>query len=102
MEHSDCGACCRETESRPPNRAFLALIVAFWLASVALGFLSAAAGWGLVLAASWAALATSVVLFARRATSGTCVECGSMVTPPVPAPAQPMAAAYPGVRARHA
>lgn len=104
MEHTECGACCTKTafRPRPPNKAFVALIVAFWGASLALGFASGAQGWGLVTVASWAALATSVVLFARRATSWTCAECGSAVLPPASPVVTPKAGAFRAMHARHA
>lgn len=101
-ETADCGACCAKTPVRPPNKAFWALIAAFWVASLALGFAGAqGAGWAIVLVASWAALATSVVLLARRATTWTCADCGSTVAPPVTA-AQPMTGSFRGMHARHA
>lgn len=102
MEHAECGACCTETASRPPNKAFMGLIVAFWVASLALGFVAAANGWGLVSVSAWAALATSVVLFARRATSWTCSECGSAVLPPARLHVMPKAGAFRAMHARHA
>jgi hypothetical protein len=80
---SDCSACCQPTEARAPNKAFLALIAAFWVASLALGFVAAQGhGWDLVVLFSWAAVASSVVFMARRATTWTCVVCGSSVSPP--------------------
>lgn len=83
IETTDCGSCCAITHARPPNRAFWALIIAFWMASVSLGFAGAQGpGWAIVVGASWVALATSVALFARRAATWTCVECGSTVVPP--------------------
>lgn len=84
-----CGACQAKTEGRPPNRAFWAFIVAFWAASVSLGFGASRTGWSFVLVSLWAAIACSVFLFARRASSWTCVECGSVVEPPLRLSAQP-------------
>jgi hypothetical protein len=81
--HCECGACRARTEAKPPNKAFWGLIVAFWLASLVLGFGASREGWSFVLVASWVALASSVVLLARRATSWTCAECGSAVAPPL-------------------
>jgi len=102
MEHIDCGACCAKTAARPPNRAFWGLIVGFWMSSVVLGFGAAQGrGWDVVLLASWAALATSVVLFARRATTWTCAECGSTVTPPAGA-TSPLLGSLRAMHARHA
>lgn len=101
-EHTACGACCTKTASRPPNKAFWGLIAAFWVASLVLGFGSGAAGWGIVTVAAWAALATSVVLLARRATSWTCAECGSAVSPPVSRLVMPKAGSFRGAHARHA
>jgi hypothetical protein len=84
MEHMNCTACCRETPARPPKSAFLALVAAFWGASVFLGFGAAQwDGWGLLAAALWITFAVSVVNAVRRATSWTCAECGSAVVPPV-------------------
>lgn len=84
MEHRcECSACNALTEARPPNKAFWSLIVAFWAASLLLGFGASRAGWSFVLVATWAALASSVVLLARRATSWTCAACGSAITPPI-------------------
>jgi hypothetical protein len=103
MEHIDCGACCTKTVARPPNKAFWGLIAAFWVASVALGFGAAQGhGWDVVLIAAWAAFATSVVLFARRATTWTCEECGSTVPPPVDEPVAPLTGSFRGMHARHA
>lgn len=79
----ECSACNSFTDARRPNRAFYGLIVAFWAASLLLGFGASRAGWSFVLVAAWAALASSVVLLARRATSWTCAECGSTLAPPV-------------------
>ena len=81
-QHCECGACNARTLARPPNKAFWWLIVAFWLVSLALGFGALRTGWSVVLIASWAAIASAVVLLARRATSWTCSECGSVVVPP--------------------
>lgn len=89
--YCECGACGATTEARPPNRAFWGLIGAFWLASLALGFGATQTGWSFVLVASWLALASSVVLLARRATSWTCVECGSVVRPPLEVPRRAIA-----------
>lgn len=96
METIECSACCAKTNARPPNRAFWGLIAAFWVASLAVGFGAAQGqGYGIVLVATWAAMATSVVLLARRVTTWTCAECGSTVTPPVQA-------AYRRMHPRHA
>jgi hypothetical protein len=103
MEHIDCGACCAKTAARPPNKAFWGLIAAFWVSSLALGFGAAQGrGWDVVLIASWVALATSVVLLARRATTWTCAECGSTVMPPAEAHAPPLTGSFRGMHARHA
>jgi hypothetical protein len=103
MEHIDCGACCTKTAARPPNKAFWGLIAAFWAASIVLGFAAAKGhGWDIVLVSSWAALATSVVLLARRATTWTCAECGSTVTPPAGHTAPPLAGSFRRMHARHA
>lgn len=102
MEHIDCSACCKKTPARPPNRTFWALIAAFWVSSLALGFGAAQGhGWGFVLVSAWAALATSVVLLARRTTSWTCADCGSAVTPPITT-AAPLTGSFRGMHARHA
>ena len=91
MEHIDCSACLKETEARPPNLAFMALIAAFWTASLLIGFGAAQGpGWVLILGSTWVVLAASVVLFARRATSWTCADCGSAVPPPLGALAKPL------------
>ncbi|CAN5898617.1 hypothetical protein BH11MYX4_BH11MYX4_69530 [soil metagenome] len=103
MDHScECSACNATTEARPPNRAFWALIAGFWLTSVALGFGAVRNGWSFVLFSSWVALATSVVLLARRATSWTCAACGSSVPPPVRAAVEPITGALREARPRHA
>lgn len=103
MEHADCGACRASTAARPPNKAFVGLIAAFWAASLALGVVGARGpDWAVIVVASWAALAASVVLLARRATTWTCAECGSTVSPPVTAAPQPLAGALRGMHARHA
>ena len=103
MNHScECGACDATTEARPPNRAFWLLIAAFWAASVALGFGTTRDGWSFVLLSSWVALATSVVLLARRATSWTCKICGSSVPPPLSAAPAPRSPALSRERLRHA
>lgn len=103
MEHIECTACCTKTEARPPNRSFIALIAAFWVASFALGFGGAQGhGWTLVLGATWIALATSVFLLARRATSWTCADCGSAVAPPISAMAPPLTGAFRASHMRHA
>ena len=102
-EHADCGACCAKTESRPPNRSFWGLIAAFWVASLGLGFAaSQVQGWGFVLFFAWAAMATSVVLLARRATSWTCADCGSAVAPPAHLAAPPLTGFFRGTHARRA
>jgi hypothetical protein len=102
-EYSDCGACRATTPARAPNRAFWGLIAAFWVASVAVGFGAVQGqGWGIVLVASWAALATSVVLLARRATTWTCEECGSSVAPPASVTTPPLTGSFRGMHARHA
>jgi hypothetical protein len=104
MEHHrcECGACQATTEGRPPNKAFWAFIVAFWVASVVLGFGASRTGWSFVLVSSWASLACSVILFARRASSWTCVECGSVVAPPLRVPAPPLNATFRAMPQRHA
>jgi hypothetical protein len=103
MEHQcECSACNARTEAKPPNKAFWALIVVFWFASLALGFGAARAGWSFVLIASWSALACAVVLLARRATSWTCAECGSAIAPPLTAHAQPAKGSYQAMHRRHA
>ena len=103
MEHIDCDACCAKTPARPPNKAFWGLIVAFWAASAALGFgAMQGRGWDVVLLASWAALATTVWLFARRASTWTCAECGSTVPPPATLTAPPLTGSFRGMHARHA
>jgi hypothetical protein len=103
MKHIDCDACCAKTAARPPNKSFWGLIAAFWVASLALGIgATQGVGWDIVLVASWAALATSVVLLARRATTWTCAECGSTVMPPAEAHAAPLAGSFRGMHARHA
>ncbi|GAC1551076.1 MAG: hypothetical protein NVS3B10_13810 [Polyangiales bacterium] len=103
MEQIDCGACCAKTPARPPNKAFWGWIAAFWMASVIFGFFAAKGdGWDVVLLASWAALATSVVLFARRATTWTCAECGSTVVPPAAVTAPPLTGSFRATHARHA
>jgi len=88
MDHESCDACGAKTSVRPPNGLYLALIISFWLLSLALGFATATPDWGFTAALSWGVLAISVVLFARRATSWTCADCGSAVPPP--ARARPM------------
>ena len=46
MEHRcECSACNALTGARPPNKAFWGLIVAFWGASLVLGFGASRAGW---------------------------------------------------------
>jgi hypothetical protein len=100
--HRECAACNATTEAKPPNKAFWGLIVAFWFASLALGVGASRNGWSFVLVASWAALASSVVLLARRATSWTCAECGSSVVPPVTASSQPQKGSFRGMPRRHA
>jgi len=103
MEHTDCDSCCAETEARPPNKAFWGLIAAFWLASLGLGFgAMQGPGWDVVLLSSWVAFAASVVLFARRATTWTCADCGSTVTPPARVTAPPLTGSFRGMHARHA
>jgi hypothetical protein len=103
MEHIDCGACCAKTAARPPNKAFWGLIAAFWAASVLLGFgAMQGRGWDVVLLFSWAALASAVFLFARRATTWTCALCGSTVTPPAAITAPPLTGSFRGMHARHA
>ena len=103
MEHIDCSACCKKTPARPPNKGFLGLIVAFWVGSVFLGFGAAQGnGWSFVLGSAWFALATSVVLLARRATSWTCADCGSAVMPPLVPTSAPPTAGIGGAHLRHA
>jgi hypothetical protein len=103
VETADCDACLKKTPSRPPNKAFWGAIVAFWVASIALGFGTASPyGWGLVAALAWSSLAVSVFLFARRAATWTCSECGSTVAPPVYARHLPKAGAYRAAQPRHA
>ncbi len=92
--HCDCDACNARTVARSPTKAFWMLIVAFWVASFATGFFSARADWTLVLFATWAAVGASVVLFARRATTWTCAECGSSVSPPAAGLAPPLTGSY--------
>jgi hypothetical protein len=103
MEHANCDACLARTPARAPASSFLALIGSFWILSLALGFATTAAGsWGFLAGLSWALLATSVVLLARRATTWTCAECGSSVAPPVTARTLPKAGAYRAMQPRHA
>jgi|GEM_PF-5591219 len=109
MEHTnhtetvDCEACATTTSMRPPNKSFIGMIVAFWVSSAVLGFATAVHGWGVLAALSWAFFASAVVLFARRATSWTCAECGSAVAPPVHARTYlPKAGAYRATRGQHA
>jgi len=94
MNYCDCDACAERTLARRPNKGFWALIVAFWAASFALGFGAVQSGWTFVLVATWAALATSVVVLARRATSWTCSACGSSVAPPTSALAPPLTGSF--------
>jgi hypothetical protein len=103
MEHIDCSACNAKTAARPPNPMFGWLIAGFWAASLVLGFFAAKSqGWSIVNFSAWVALATSVVLLARRTTSWTCVECGSSVPPPVAATPAPLNASYRALHGRHA
>ena len=85
MDHVTCSACCEDVVPRPPNRAFWGLIVTFWAFSLLFGVGAALTDWGLLMMLAWLFMASAVGVMAQRATSYTCPECGSAVTPPIDA-----------------
>jgi hypothetical protein len=85
MDHVTCSACNEDVVPKAPSRAFWGLIVTFWAFSLLFGLGAALTGWSLILMLAWLFMACSVGVMAQRATSFTCPECGSAVTPPASA-----------------
>ncbi|MCW5837768.1 MAG: hypothetical protein KIS78_35575 [Labilithrix sp.] len=93
MNRVACSACNQDVVPNPPNHAYWALIVAFWVFSLLFGLGAAVgSGWGFMLLVAWVLLATTTGVLVQRATSWSCSECGASVVVPEgdrPAAARP-------------
>ncbi len=89
MSHVNCSACRDDVTPTPPSAGYWALIVGFWIASLAFGFMVAfGSGAHITLIVAWSLLATTAGALAKHASSWTCPECGAPLAPPAESAAE--------------